>query len=140
MALTGSITQLNYEGTGEYEIVNVDIPADEPSGSEYFEYRGQQVTQSIEIVNTTSSSLEGVYIKITSIQIWPPHIEQESTVYIEPTYRIFGSEASRSADVSNYITQGSETIEWNTETDTDPYQVSYDLIKSMYPNDTLADC
>ena len=140
MALTGSLTNYDYVGTGEYEIVNVEIPADEPSGSEYFEYRGQQITQSLEIVNETTSSLEGNYIKITSIQIWPPRIESDSTVYIEPTYRIFGSKASRSADITNYIEQGYQTTEWNTETDTDPYQLAYDTIKGAFPNDTLTDC
>mgnify|MGYP003120591565 CR=1 FL=1 len=140
MALTGSLTELIYVNTGEYETVTVDIPADEPSDSEYYEYAGQQITQSVEIVNTTSSSLEGVYIKISSIQIWPPRIGQDNIVFIEPTYRIFGSEASRSADVNNYIRQGQDTLEWDTDTDTDPYQVAYDLIKASYPNDTLTDC
>ena len=140
MALTGSLTTIEATGTGNYETITIDIPADVPATDPNYEHRGSSVTESVEIVNETSSSLEGVYIKITSMQIWPPRIATDPKVYIEPTYRVYGSQASRSADVENYIRQTYETVEWDPANDTDPYQVSYDLIKSMYPNDTLTDC
>ena len=140
MALTGSLTTTEVTGTGNYETITIDIPADVPETDPNYEHRGSSITESVEIVNETSSSLEGVYIKITSIQIWPPRITTSDKVYIEPTYRVYGSQASRSADVENYIRQTYETVEWDPANDTDPYQVSYDLIKEMYPNDTLTDC
>tara|TARA_Y100000592_G_scaffold50790_1_gene80275 strand:+ start:428 stop:850 length:423 start_codon:yes stop_codon:yes gene_type:complete len=140
MALTGSLTTIEATGTGNYETITIDIPADVPETDPNYEHRGSSITESVEIVNETSSSLEGVYIKITSIQIWPPRITTSDKVYIEPTYRVYGSQASRSADVENYIRQTYETVEWDPANDTDPYQVSYDLIKEMYPNDTLTDC
>ena len=137
MALSGNITLLEYSGSGKYQTVTINVPADAPSGSEFYEHRGQSVTQSTEIDIITSSSLP-CYIKITSIQIWPPRIDSESTVYIEPTYRVYGSEASRSADVSNYLWVSSTSTEWDADVDTDPYQTSYNSIKAAYSDDSLS--
>ena len=139
MALSGSLTYINTTGSGVFETITINVPADAPSGSEYYDYRGQSVTQSVETNTLTSESYDGVYVKVTSIQIWPPRIESDSTVYLEPTFRIYGSKASRSADIDNYILSDFKTKEWNTASDTDPYQLAYDLIKAEFPTDTLTD-
>jgi len=140
MALSGSLNWVEYTtGSGIYESISLIIPADEPSGSRFFEYRGTEHTYVDEIKQPITTSYDAAYLKVTSIQIWPPRIAHEDTVYLEATYRLYGNEESRSNDVNNYLRQGYHTIEWNPQTDTDPYQVSYDLIKTMYPDDNLKD-
>ena len=140
MALSGSLTFVDMvTGSGLYESISINVPEDEDVDSVFYDYRGTKHTYVAEIKQPVSYSVDDAYLKVTSIQIWPPRIAHEDTVYLESTFRIYGSEASRSSDVNNYVKEGYYTIEWDPSTDTDPYQVSYDLIKSNFPNDTLTD-
>ena len=142
MALSGRITTFNHEGTGNYETVNVEIPANLISGSEWYDYRGQTITHSVEISNVTTQSYEDVYVKVTNIQIFSPSLKSDgdnSPLHIESTFWVYGSEASRSEDVNNYMFEEYKQQVWDADTDTDPYAVSYNLFKESFPTDTFID-
>jgi hypothetical protein len=142
MALTGSFTYQVYTNQSESVERIITYPADLPSSHLDYEKRGTTETITEEVTVTEDQTIEGAYVAIKTANIWKTvesNLDPEKLM-LTSNYRVYGSEASRSADVNNYIIELDAVVKaWDWDIDTNPYSATYDYIKSL-PDNNLENC
>ena len=142
MALTGSFTHQVHTNTSESIDVIISYPADIPESHVDYDKRGttETVTEIRPIIDDVLYN--EVYITVKTANIWKA-VEREDNpekLILTSTYRVYGNEASRSADVNNHILELDAVVkDWDWNLDTNPYSATYDYLKSL-PDNNLEDC
>ena len=142
MALTGSFTHQVHTNASESVDVIISYPADIPESHIDYDKRGttETVTETRPIIDDVLYN--EVYITVKTANIWKA-VEREDNpekLILTSTYRVYGNEASRSADINNHILELDAVVkDWDWNLDTNPYSATYDYLKSL-PDNNLEDC
>ena len=141
MALSGSLNIVNYELSGNIITSSFTVPMDVHPSSSYYDQRGQTVEEYVSESVAVSSSYNNAYVKIKANNIWINTEEGTDTgsMNLESTYRIYGSKASRSADLNNHLLESAINITWDPDLDSNVFSKSYSQIKNELGADTLTD-
>jgi len=136
MALTGSLNLYTAVDTGLSESVTLTYPSDLPSNHPNYDKRGTTETLKVPEVRVDTASYDDVYINIHDANISLITGQHE----LHSTYRIYGSEASKSLDKENYLFQGETSVGiWDWDNDTNPYSKAYTHLKTQGGWENLTD-
>ena len=64
---------------------------------------------------------------------------ETGSFHLDVTYRVYGSQASRSADINNYFDQRTIDTSWDPDVDSNIFSKSYAVLKYELGADTLTD-
>jgi len=141
MALSGSLNIINWEKGENIVSHSFTVPTNIPETDPYYDQRGETITQYVTESIVVSSSYDNVYVKIKANNIWVNTEEGTDTgsMNLESTYRIYGSEASRSEDLNNHLLESAVDTPWDPDIDSNIFSIAYASIKNELGTDTLTD-
>jgi len=141
MALSGNLNIINYEDTGNILTSSFTVPVDVGEDDPYYAQRGTTVERYTSESLAVSSSYNNAYVKIKASNVWvgmEPTLDTGS-FHVAITYRVYGSQASRSADISNYLEQHCIETTWDNDVDSNIFTKSYATLKYELGANTLTD-
>jgi len=143
MALTGSYTRYwTTPHPTEKDTSTLIFPAEIAEGEPYYEFRG--TTQSVEITASIvhSQSYESAYVRVQGTTIYSPgeeaggdHGRDFSIVY--KVFENAGDVFVSGSEIERGLLNGGQ---WDWDTNTNPYEAAYDLIKLESGMESLTDC
>jgi len=141
MALSGNLNIINYEDTGNILTSSFTVPVDVGEDDQYYAQRGTTIERYTSESLAVSSSYNNAYVKIKASNLWVSMEEgfETGSFHLDVTYRIYGSQASRSADINNYLKEHCIGTSWDTDVDSNTFTKSYATLKHELGADTLTD-
>ena len=141
MALSGSLNIISTQQTGNVLTRSFAVPMDVGEDDQYYDQRGTEVEAYYSESIIVSASYDNSYVKIKSSNVYVNMEEGTDTgsFHLDCTYRIYGSEASRSADLNNYLEEHTIVTSWDPDVDSDVFSKSYSRLKLELGVDTLTD-
>jgi len=142
MALKGNLNFISTQLTGNIVTSSVSVPADLNSGDQYYEQRGTTVTEYHSESRIVSESMDDAYIKIKNMNLWVNTTSGSDglgDMMVESDYMVYGSEASRSADITNYVEMKGINLTWDSDLDSNIFSKVYAQLKDELGADTLQD-
>jgi hypothetical protein len=142
MALKGNLNFISTQLTGNIVTSSVSVPTDLNPDDQYYEQRGTTVTEYHSESIIVSESMDDAYVKIKNMNLWVNTTSGSDGVgdmMVESDYMVYGSEASRSADISNYVDMKGINLTWDSDLDSDIFSKVYAQLKDELGADTLQD-
>ena len=141
MALSGNLNIINYEDTGNILTSSFTVPMDVGEDDQYYAQRGTTVERYTSESIAVSSSYDNAYVKIKANNVWCNMVEgtQTGSFHLDITYRVYGSQASRSANINNYLDQQTIDTSWDPDVDGNVFTKGYAVLKYELGADTLTD-
>ena len=141
MALSGSLNIISTQQTGNVLTRSFTVPMDVGEDDIYYDQRGTEVEAYYSESIIVSASYDNSYVKLRQANMWVNMEEGTDTgsFNLECQFRVYGSEASKSADLNNYLVEKTIDTTWDVDTDSNIFTKSYSTLKLELGADTLID-
>tara|TARA_R110000822_G_scaffold281276_1_gene402990 strand:+ start:5351 stop:5773 length:423 start_codon:yes stop_codon:yes gene_type:complete len=138
MALTGTWTKYTTSNGEVLSSSSVTYPAD--LSDDHPDFINAGTTEIVNVYETiiTSQSFDDAYVNLYQVNVFKSQAN-DGGCFLDYEYRVYGSEASKSADIDNYIHKESNMIIHDFEVATSNHVQAYNHLKTQAGCEALTD-